>query len=398
MLADLDLLKSHMEPSDQEERSVAEDFRRQLQERLPTGPADRSKEDALRRIDKSVDLLTEINTVSWGRESSNPSMVEQLRKELESIPLMSPRDEPFTHAIMKTLCENVESACRTLGIPLRSGVAYGSSPTLAVDAAHYRVHFTDASVITLSAGFISFCSHISKMFSLSLEHEQHEKTFSVCFKPNRVFAKIGSDPALKYYWTEIIGAYAFGSGPLIVKQRLVPSPASITRVQLLQGMELFSVAHEYAHHIGSHGDGVATAEDSNAKREEYEADSLALTLSRYIGANEQPQNLYAMSGASAVLLLKCHECVRRARQILRTGSETIQSSRTHPNSSDRIAAFDAFDEHLPKSEREMFKQTREDFEDIIDAVWAKLRPWYVEMHNHGLRPAEDSSVDSWLPT
>jgi len=382
----------------EEERSAAEDFRRQLQQRLPAGPADRSKEDVLRWVDESVDLLTEISSISWGPETSDSTLVDRLREELEGIPLINPRDEPFTHAIMKTLCEEVETACGALGIPLHSGVAYGSSPTLDVDAARYAVHFTDASVITLSAGFISFCSHISKMFSLSLLHEPQGKMFSVCFKPSRVFAKIGSDPALKYYWTEIIGAYAFGSGPLIVKQQLVPSPASITRVHLLRAMELFSVAHEYAHHIGRHGkrDITGVGEDPIGKREEYEADLFALALSRYIGTNEQPQNLYAMSGAGAVLLLKCLECVRGARQILRTGKEATQSSRTHPNASDRIAAFDTLDAPLPKSEKEIFKQIRADFAAVTDAVWAKLSPWYVEMYNHGLRPDEDSSVDSWL--
>jgi hypothetical protein len=68
----------------------------------------------------------------------------------------------------------------------------------------------------------------------------------------------------------------------------------------------------------------------------------------------------------------------------------------HPEIGERITAFGDLDPHLPEYERRAFGQMREDFAAIIDAVWSKLRPVYVELHKAGLRP-EGSELTSWLP-
>jgi hypothetical protein len=180
---------------------------------------------------------------------------------------------------------------------------------------------------------------------------------------------------------------------------MVPHPASITRVQLLYAMERFALAHEYAHHIGAHGKRsvLLAGTDNTGKHEEYEADLFALSLTRYQGYSETPQNLYSVSGAGAVLLLKCWECVRRARRVLLTGDDSLPPASTHPEVAERITAFRELDPHLPDHERRAFTQIREDFEIVIDAVWKELRPVYIEMHRLGLKP-EQSQLATWLPS
>ncbi len=204
---------------------------------------------------------------------------------------------------------------------------------------------------------------------------------------------------MKHYWAKIIGAYAFGSGPFNVERRLVPYPMSITRAQLLFAMERFSLAHEYAHHIAKHGrrEIIGVGEDTDAINEEIEADLFALTLDRHIGYCDTPPNLCSAAGAAAALILKLLECVRRVRQILLTGDDTLQPQRLHPAAADRIAAFDSLDGQVPERNRQDFRKIRRDFVTIVNEVYRRLRPIYVQMHKEGIRPL-DAEPEPWLPT
>jgi hypothetical protein len=372
---------------EEEEIEIAHDFRRQLQERYPIFAGDRTAGDVIGWSGGNREMLGEINRKSWSKFADD-SFIETFQNELEQINLKNPRDEPFTYAIVKGLCEEIESACREFGITLRSGVSFGVAPTFELTAERYPVHFTETSVITLSAGLISFCSHLSKVMSLSLICEPANGALSFCNEPKQVFTKIGSDPDLKKFWTEVIGAYAFGLGPLNVEQRIVPYPYSIIRVQLLTAMERFAIAHEYAHHIARHGslEEAQVGGDPASLRNEFDADIFALGLSRYMERNEPQPNFYAMSGAGAVLLLKGLECVRRTREIFASGSEAQQQCATHPETAERIAYLETLDSSLATGEQTVFRQIRGDFVEIIDSVWMKLRPWYIWMHEDGLRP------------
>jgi len=378
----------------QGEREAAEDFRRQLQERSLRGGAQPRLEDLRRWLDENPELLAEIAQASWGSAPGSGLTPAQFKEELAAVPLPSPHDEPFTHSIVHMLSQQIEGACRELGIPLHSGVAYGSSATLeVVSPFQWGVPLTDASVISLSTGFITFCSSISRMISLSLPHERDGDRLRVTFSPELVLAKIESSADLRTYWGKVIGDYAFGSGPLAGGHRLVPYPASRTRMQLLFAMERFSLAHEYGHHVGQHGRRAAIGVDSdaNAFGHEFEADMFALSLERYIGMRDEPPNIFSASGAAAVLLLKCHDCIRRVRQILRTGEDTIQSDGTHPETRDRVAAFDLLDHQLPDSQRAHLREMRTSCIAILDAMYCRLKPAYVAMHKQGVRPTHSTS-------
>jgi hypothetical protein len=292
------------------------------------------------------------------------------------------------------LSRQIEDACRELGIPLRGGVAYGSSATLeVVSPFQYGVPLTDASVISLSTGFITFCSGISRMISLSLPHEPDGDRLKVTFNPELVLARIESSTDLRNYWEKVIGDYAFGSGPLSGGHHPVPFPASFTRMQLLFSMERFSLAHEYGHHVGQHGRRtlIGVGGDADGVGHEFEADLFALNLERHIGMRDKPPNIFSASGAGAVFLLKSHECVRRVRQILLAGEDTIQSDGVHPETSDRIAAFDDLDYQLPDSQRGDLREMRNSCAGIVDEMYRRLNPVYTAMHMRGLRPSRSTS-------
>jgi hypothetical protein len=316
-------------------------------------------------------------------------IVENIKQEIAATELISPHDEPITRTIMKKLCTEVETACHELNIPLRSGVAYGSTDSMEVEAARYSVFFTEASVITFSVGFINFCSHASKLIAISLPHEPVGELFHIYLEIDSVFSHINANKDLKRQWTELIGAYAFGSGPTIVPSLAISGAPAVTRMLLLSAMERFAIAHEYAHHVADDGkrETVTSGEDGLGKPEEYLADFFAVRICRYLASKETARNFHLDSGTGAVLLLKCLECVRRARHILIHEKDTT-TNENHPETSARILAFDSIDKFVGEPNRASFKQARDSVSAVVDRLWKGLRPLYVQMHEFGLRPIE----------
>jgi hypothetical protein len=379
---------------DDEEIKIADDFRRQLQERFPAYGGDRAKKDVLNWVKGNPKLEEFISTLG---ANARKELLDEMHVELEATPLPNPRDEPFTHRIIQELCNTVESACRRAGVPLRGGVAYGVSPTFAPNAEQHPVPTTGTSVVELSAGLISFCSHLSKALSWSIPHQSVENSLKLDHQPAEVLKRIGSDTELKRLWLELFGAYAYGEGPLDVEMRIIPYPYSLTRALLLRAFELFAVAHEYAHHVAEHGamESLGVGGDPDSSRKEIEADMFAIALCRYIEQEEKQPNLFVVSGAAPVVLLKCLDYVRRTRKIFAGRDSSEEASSTHPETEERVLAFDSYVDGIPPGLAANFQQTRHDLCALIDAVWTRLRPLYVQMYEDGLR-VEDNPV-AWLP-
>jgi hypothetical protein len=160
-------------------------------------------------------------------------------------------------------------------------------------------------------------------------------------------------------------------------------------MQILFSMERFSLAHEYGHHIGQHGRAGAagTNGEMDAIGQEFEADLFALAIDRYVGLREERPNSFSGSGAAAVLLLKCHECIRRVRQIFITGEDKLQSDGVHPPTAARIAAFDKLDYLLPEPMRSNMRKMRGDCAEIVEQMYVMLKPIYIGMHEQGVRPS-----------
>ena len=197
-----------MATADDEEKQIAEDFRRQLQERLPAYDGDRTRDNVTNWVrDNSAVLQAFISTLGL---SNRNDLLDQMQVELGNLSLPNPRDEPFTHQIIKSLCHEAEVACREAGVPLRGGIAYGVAPTFELTAEQHPVPTTETSIVQLSAGFISFCSHLSKAMSLSLSHELVEGSVKVTYNAKNALKNIGADPELKRLWLELFGAYAYG--------------------------------------------------------------------------------------------------------------------------------------------------------------------------------------------
>ena len=104
--------------------------------------------ELLRWLDQNAELLEQIAHVS--RELRQALDLPQFLEELAAVPLASPHDEPFTHSIVHMLSQQIESACQELGIPLHSGVAYGSTAELEVSGKKYGVSLSLRRVLSHS--------------------------------------------------------------------------------------------------------------------------------------------------------------------------------------------------------------------------------------------------------
>ena len=132
-----------------------------------------------------------------------------------------------------------------------------------------------------------------------------------------------------------------------VRWQIVPYPQSLTRGLLLAAFERFAIAHEYGHHIEAHGEleSVRVGGDPDAHDKEIKADIFAVALCRYMERRNKHPNVFLYSGAGPVLLLKCLDYVRRTRRIFASGEDvTIGSTNTHPETDERILAFESYDD------------------------------------------------------
>jgi hypothetical protein len=168
--------------------------------------------------------------------------------------------------------------------------------------------------------------------------------------------------------------------------------------QLLAAIELFIIAHEYAHHICSHGtDGCASVGGISpelSKAQELEADYYAALLTSYVGA--QQMLTFAKDGSAAVIALIAVDLLRRTRGLLATGAETSFCSDTHPSLASRLLNL----KRIPSepAAAEAVKAIHQNFGTIMEGIWTLVLPLLKDMHAYGLRPLPTGKEESqWLP-
>jgi hypothetical protein len=366
--------------SDDNERLVAEDFRRQIQERCGDPGF-----VAISGVDEFLTWMNEneawINS-TFSAMGLPPEAKAEYVATLKSQKLSTPHDDPGSRIIMEGLCRPVEEALHALGISLKGSVAYGTLLQAGIDASQLRVPLTSASVIGLNVALITFCSAVSKAVALTLPYEMIEGTQYVAFNIERMRQILQAQPNLSWYWAEIVRSYALHRKPVGVPRVVLRQDAvGHTRGLIRHAMELFAVGHEYGHHVEEHSlGGIAAAGGEfgvDLHRQEHEADLLSALLSIRIGANKDTPNLYAYAGVGAIMMLGTRDLVRRATQVVRTGVDQIEPSITHPTLDERLRVLENFwMTHTPSE----LGHLRETFKSLLIILWDLLRPKFEEMH------------------
>ena len=324
---------------------------------------------------------------------------QRLREMLVRLPEKSKFDDLGVVMIMTRIVDDIELACRDLDITIPGGVVFGTSRLVGLVASQLRVMSTDVSIIEITIPFIIFCNLISKVLAHTLPHELSGNSVSISFDEAKVFSRLQSNRWIIEEWQRVLLPYAKEGKPP-PGSGLAPEGATIsTQFLILEAMEVFSIAHEFGHHVLKHGMTASSVEQPSSFDEEHEADLFARIASIGVArVHQEKPGHFLFSGAGGAIILGALELVARARAVLETGQDTLPSRKHHPPVSERIEAFDKLDKDYLGARAQEFVVFRSSLLSVLDLVWEAVKPMFERQHREGVRPVSASSSPlDWLP-
>jgi hypothetical protein len=386
-----------------DEKEVAEDYRHQRQSAIArrTGFTTKTRREQFQWMEDNKDLVLSIARGTGVAQGDEATALEEYKQALLNTSPGSTFDDINARHILGRVIREIEDACLQHQIPIHSGVVFGIAPELGLRLSQSSVLETQASIIEATIPFLVFCNLVTKTLARTLPQSLVGATdVAVCNQPSEVLARLQRSPDLVTEWTRIFASYAELGWPPPANHVISDIATQAVRIMLIRAVELFALAHEYGHHVMRHGLVDTSERSANSFVEEHQADIFARSASLAIGSRETPPNFYAMSGVGGVIMLGALDLVRRAKAVLKTGSDQTSTGDRHPPFADRIAHIGLLDQHLSLPEqRQGAVIMRQSFVEIIEVIWETVRPNIVKLHEGGVRPIEGASdPGGWLPT
>jgi len=383
-----------------EERRVAEDYRRQRQasEAQKNGVPPIQPERHVQWLLDNPQVLEQAAKAGGATEDELPGFIQEYKDSIATIALASEYDDPHALHIMARVLREIEEICRKNEIPIKNGMVFGVTPTPLLIATQMPVLTTDASILGLSLPFFVFCNAIAKAMAKTLVYFQHENRVAVDNRPDSIRRKLDEEPYIIQIWVDIFRDFGGNVWPINFIEPSLGKEEGTIRTLLLQAVELFSIGHEYGHHVLAHGLVDSTAVEEDAFDQEHGADIFGQTMCM-LGAIDKPMyDVYAMSGVGAVLILGSLDLVRRASAVLRTGADIAPPREHHPPFRDRIDYIGRLDAIAPEVIRPELATRRSAFCEILEMIWVEVRPHILKLHHEGMRPTGSTSdLDDRLP-
>lgn len=260
---------------------------------------------------------------------------DAINTQSNEAPITSPGVARFTEAALHLLSQPIERAAAQLAIENRDKVHFAVEPKAGPLLSKINVVMTDQSIITMGSFFTRYCGLVSRAYIRTMLLTP--MSVGSDFNEELLRKELRKNPDLLFYWWRIFVSFALTGTHVLAPFKPSTKDELLLMEQVANSMEIFGLAHEYAHHALNHGRTVGTNDD--AHREEFEADAFALKICKIVEADqryvwvkgESVQNPYLWTGAGGILLLSSLEVFRKVKDRIFVN----KLYDTHPNFLDR---------------------------------------------------------------
>jgi hypothetical protein len=363
-----------------EELEAARDYWAQIYERLSLDP--------MATLVKRDEAITQL---AAGRHEAiadlygfSPELTAKLKQQyvddLKSAPVTSPGIDPHAEFIFANLCRRVEEACDKIeGLNARN-VITGIEPRLGVFASRMGVILTNASIVTVGSQIFRFCNVVSKALAQTVLIDP--QGWDNLDDTNALRKKVCVRSDVIAYWFQIIASFSMLGTSIFVPLKVPPPAQANLRSEILDALEIFAIAHEYAHHILKHGRLQSASSDTGkndaARHEEFEADTLAIAISQLVTGNQLNENVLMLSGVGMVVFLHTLHMLDEARHLLGLRDGEVASHGSHPSAEDRLSYVDQQEWLWPHFDAQ-FRHFRRAYGNIMRIVWDELEPLFRQI-------------------
>jgi hypothetical protein len=328
-------------------------------------------------------------------------MAEMREKLLEGISanakaeMPTKYEEPSGYHLMTNLARQVEDAASELGHPLPIRPQLGTLPTQNVNAMAVRVPDSDEYLILFESELFTFALLLSKVVARAIPFKGSESgMLNFSTEGEDIEKSIAENPEITRRFREVVLAYLIKGRPSAAPAYLPEEPYGTLAAILRQSMELFIMAHEYAHIISGHLSESKTApidvggqhgdEVIRSWQQELEADAQGLEL--MVRAMQKRNHDLALSYWGADLFFSCIEVVEQGISIMRTGRESEEGQLTdsHPPVQLRREMLrELLKRSLPEEHAQAPIQLGMVLEQLIASLWSATKPLLGEYQRAG---------------
>jgi hypothetical protein len=248
-----------------------------------------------------------LNVYSASQYDGTTSPAARLEELVNSFQPKTAFDSPQTQAIFEPILEEVKRAAKDMNIQVQRPIQIVTSTSAGVSPATRPTGGNAPHFLFVGLGTSSFCNYWAKAFTAIVKALAKPNPSRRFTQAEEVEAVLKSDPSGVVLAGRLALAYGVYGSLIGFGQVNEPADYWPYREQVLNSMEVFVVAHEFAHLIADEQlpqfSGLLDAVTS--RKLEYFCDELALQISRRYA--NHADNLLSFVGLGGVLLFRAME-------------------------------------------------------------------------------------------